>query len=270
MRLVSAEILCVCVLAICRGVPADAQSQFSGRVYAEPNMQVLAGAEVSIAEIAMTARSNEKGNFVIAGIASGTYTIRVRRVGFARYEGRITFGADDRIERAIVLPPVAPLDTMKVVGDYDLPLSFIENKAAGLGHFLTRADLESRDGQRLSNIMAQFPGVGIVRGRGSQSWILSKRYVLPISTSRKSAPPSVYIPTDYERSSGMIVGCYARVYLDGVLLNGGPTADPIDVNEYLVNGIEAIEYYDGAAQTPSRYARLNSNCGVLVIHTRRR
>lgn len=248
----------------------QAQSQFSGRVYAEPNMQVLSDVEVTIAELAKLARTNDRGNFTLVGISPGTYTVVARRIGYARFESRITFGADEKIERAIVLPPVAPLDTMKVVGDYDLPLSFIENKGAGLGHFLTRADLESRDGQRLSNILAQFPGVGIVRGRGSQSWILSKRYVLPISTSRKSAPPSVYIPTDYEKNSGMIVGCYARVYLDGVLLNGGPTADPVDVNEYLVKGIEAIEYYDGAAQTPSRYARLNSNCGVLVIHTRRR
>ncbi len=33
--------------------------------------------------------------------------------------------------------------------------------------------------------------------------------------------------------------------------------------------IEAIEHYAGPSQTPSRYARLTSSCGVLMIHTRR-
>ncbi len=33
--------------------------------------------------------------------------------------------------------------------------------------------------------------------------------------------------------------------------------------------IEAIEFYSSPAQTPSKYSRLNSRCGVYVIHTRR-
>jgi hypothetical protein len=41
------------------------------------------------------------------------------------------------------------------------------------------------------------------------------------------------------------------------------------VNDYGIKSIEAVEYYSSPAQTPSMYNRLNSTCGVFVIHTRR-
>jgi hypothetical protein len=40
-----------------------------------------------------------------------------------------------------------------------------------------------------------------------------------------------------------------------------------DINSIPVATIEAIEYYASAAQTPTKYSVLNSQCGVLVIHT---
>ena len=36
-----------------------------------------------------------------------------------------------------------------------------------------------------------------------------------------------------------------------------------------VEDIEAIEFFAGPAQTPAEYSDLGSNCGVLVLHTRR-
>jgi hypothetical protein len=36
-----------------------------------------------------------------------------------------------------------------------------------------------------------------------------------------------------------------------------------------VSSIEAIEFYATGAETPMKYASLNSECGVLVIHTLR-
>jgi hypothetical protein len=42
-----------------------------------------------------------------------------------------------------------------------------------------------------------------------------------------------------------------------------------DINSIPVASIEAIEYYATAAETPMKYATLNSECGVLVIHSLR-
>ncbi|HEY2165473.1 MAG TPA: hypothetical protein VGH04_15860, partial [Gemmatimonadaceae bacterium] len=40
-----------------------------------------------------------------------------------------------------------------------------------------------------------------------------------------------------------------------------------DVNSIGVTNIEAIEYYASSAEAPLKYSVLNSQCGVLVIHT---
>jgi len=74
----------------------------------------------------------------------------------------------------------------------------------------------------------------------------------------------------YEKTQGMIVACYAHVYVDGVLINGthNPT-DPFDLNEISPQSIEAMEFYAGPAETPMKYSRSGSGCGVLVIWLRR-
>jgi hypothetical protein len=65
--------------------------------------------------------------------------------------------------------------------------------------------------------------------------------------------------------------CWAQVYLDGVLQNGmkEPT-EPFDLKQIPVDRVEAIEFYAGGGETPLQYSRLGSQCGVLVIWTRRR
>jgi hypothetical protein len=69
---------------------------------------------------------------------------------------------------------------------------------------------------------------------------------------------------------GATPACYARVYVDNVLMYGGQDKEPLfNANSLSADGIEAIEYYAGAAQTPARYAGAGANCGVVVIYTRR-
>lgn len=66
--------------------------------------------------------------------------------------------------------------------------------------------------------------------------------------------------------------CYSLVYLDRALVYRGSTmaAEPLfDLNSISIDQVESIEFYAGASQTPFRYSTLNSQCGVLVIHTRR-
>ncbi len=62
--------------------------------------------------------------------------------------------------------------------------------------------------------------------------------------------------------------CYANVYLDRMLIYDGRQPLP-DVNSIVPDVLEAVEFYEGAAQIPAMYQRLNTNCGVLVLWTRR-
>ena len=64
--------------------------------------------------------------------------------------------------------------------------------------------------------------------------------------------------------------CYAHVYLNNAPYYRGGQGEPVpDINRFSPSQIEAIEYYAGSSQTPSQYSRLNSQCGVIVLHTRR-
>ncbi|MES2177937.1 MAG: carboxypeptidase regulatory-like domain-containing protein [Gemmatimonadota bacterium] len=79
----------------------------------------------------------------------------------------------------------------------------------------------------------------------------------------------LYCPSQAEQAMGMTCGCYAQVYVDNALMNPGKPTEPFDINTMPPSTIEALELYASPAQTPIRYQRMNSACGVVVIHTRR-
>ena len=247
----------------------SAGATFIGKIYADTTMRPIEGAEVTLSALARSSTSDSKGAFRFNNISPGTYRVRARRVGFVPFEAAIEFRAGETVQRGIVLPRLTVLDSVRVVGEVNVPLSFLENRARGFGHFLTRDELDKQGNRRLADIILQVPGLGIVQGRGGQGWILSKR--VPPRLRRPTTSgigEDLYSPGAYERSSGLVPGCYARVYLDAMLLNASTPAEPVNVNEFS-GSVEAIEYYSGPAQTPDRYSRLNSTCGVLVLHTRR-
>ena len=146
---------------------------------------------------------------------------------------------------------------------------FEANKRVGLGHFLTRDELQQREGQSTGNVLLQIPSIGLLRGRTSGAFIQSKRFVVPLSAVAGQGSSTVWQPSDAERLQGMVAGCYAQVYVDSQLMNPMQPTEPFDVNSIAPGQIEGIEYYASAAETPARYAKLNSNCGVLVIRRRR-
>ena len=144
-----------------------------------------------------------------------------------------------------------------------MPLSFDDHRRIGLGNFVTRAELDLHQGRPLAQVLRTFPGAAIANSRGSAAWVLASR-----------VPPSlggtgVYVPTASERRQGMPAGCYAKVYLDNILMNPGSPTEPFDVNSIGAEQAEAIEFYASAAQTPLKYATLDSSCGVIVIWRRR-
>jgi len=248
----------------------------TGKVFSDTSFKPVVGVEVTLPQLSKSAATNEKGVFRIGDIPPGTYLVRARRIGYLAFEENIEFRKGKTVDQPIVLPRISALDSVRVVGQVYTPISYLEHRAMGLGHFITREDLEKLHNIQLPSILSQVSGAGIVFGKGNKGWILSKR----VGTRLERMQPrrgengvpgqDFWFPaTDFEKGQGMVPGCYARVYHDGSLLNAGTYAEPIDVNEFMTKNIEAIEYYASPAQTPSRYAKLNAACGVLVIHSRR-
>jgi hypothetical protein len=181
----------------------------------------------------------------------------------------------------IALEPIAELDSVKVVGEmHDWGMEdFERNRKMGLGHFFTRADIAKFDAMHTSDVLEQTVGLTVMHGNGNQGWIQGK--------GRSASMRGGVVQVNREDAfAGAPNGCYATVYLDnarvysrttgvgsikqerGVWINENAT--PLfDANSIPPSQIEAIEFYSGAGQIPSKYMGLNTECGVLIIHTRR-
>ncbi len=173
--------------------------------------------------------------------------------------------------RAVTLEPVTVSEKMteRELRDFE------ENRRLGLGHFMTRAELAKYDGMKFAAVVQQLPGVGLVNGLTGSVWITSKHAPGALCPPDRDYVQCMrshgfYVPEAFEVRQGLKTACYALVYLDEMLMNGAtePT-EPFDVNAIAPEQIEAMEFYAGAAQTPLKYSRAGSNCGVLVIWRRR-
>ncbi len=249
-----------------------AVATFSGTVVADSTQRALADAEVSIPALSLTTRSNARGEFRLGEVPAGTHEIFVRRVGYGAITAPMTFAANDEEERRLVLRPLNVLDSVEVTADRtDIGLkSFEENRRVGLGEFLTRDDLAKNNGRKLGNIIQELNGAGVVQAANA-SWVLAKRHIVSLgsATGSRGGDGSTWFPSNAERMRGMRAGCYAQVWIDNQLMNPSSPTEPYDINGIAPDQIEALEWYGSPAQTPSKYSKLNSNCGVIVIHTRR-
>ena len=218
---------------------------FAGVVYLDSTHTPIADAEVSLPELALSTRSNERGIFRIAEVPPGTHALVVRKVGYGALETRLTFTAGT-LQREVFLSRQTTLDSVKVLAQRPVIREFEEHKKIGMGKFITRAQLETREGRRLGELLSTLAGVHIT-GKAPRAYVAGSR-----------GPRSINAPS-----------CLANVYLDRMLVYGRPTDPPFDVNTILPEEIEGIEYYASAAVTPMEYSTLNSACGVIVIWTRR-
>ena len=229
---------------------AEAQSglgTLTGVVRVDSTREPLRGAGVLLPSLERIALADSLGRFVLHQITPGTHRVVVRHLGFRPLSVYVTF-TGDTVEREFTLVHVVPrLDTVSVQRSAVIP-SFEEHRAIGLGVFITRAELEPQEGRKLSEVIGQIRGIRLEHRINGRAYVVSSRRAL----GRGGGPcrPPVYV------NNQMIF--YSR-----------PGEEPFDINSVLVGQIEAIEFYSGPATTPARYSRLQSDCGVLVIHTRR-
>jgi hypothetical protein len=116
----------------------------------------------------------------------------------------------------------------------------------------------------VGSILESLPGAMIVRGHGG-TWIRGSRAI-----SFNSIPP------DRQDSAlgAPAAACYSQIYLDNTMVFSGRIIaghwEPLfNLNSINPAQIEAIEFYASPAETPLKYSKMESHCGVVVIWTRR-
>jgi len=239
-----------------------------GTVVSEANAP-LSNADVAIPALSRNGLSDSLGRFRIVDIAAGTYDVRVRRLGYAVLTTTVEFKPGQVVERTLKLTRLVTLDTLSVVATpYDRMLrEFEDNRRLGLGKFWTRADLEKLEGFQMSSILSQVTGTRVVRGKGTSAWVARSRGVYTLGGTDASRR----IPSWFDRGLGAPpYQCYCDVYVNGVAVYSGRREEPLfNINSLAPADIEGVEFYARSAQTPARYSRLDSPCGVLVIWLRR-
>lgn len=274
------------VLGLLMTAPLAAEPQgieVRGTTVAFRSQVPLADVEVAIPSLSLSTRSDAAGGFRFPRVPPGTHKLTARRLGYQAFETDIRVGSAGPSLVRVVLLPLQRLDSVEVVAtplDNAL-LQFEEHRRVGLGKFVTRAELAKLEGLRTVSAVRPLSGVQVF-GNSNNSFINSKRAPKPEDCLPPARGPQevvsrlplttgqiFYDPDLAERRQGIACVCYAQVYLDDQLMNPGKPTPPFDINQIPVAGIEAIEWYSGPSQTPVQYTRLNSACGVLVIHRRR-
>jgi len=246
---------------------AATSATFAGVVTDSTN-QPIVGAEVSMPDLSKTTLTNEQGAFVLRDIAPGSQRVVVRHLGYGPIETQVTFVPGRTTQRRIAMMRTTTLDSVIVTEkavDHALD-DFEANRKLGLGHFITRAELAKQEGRTTGAALTTVPGIKVF-AIGPYAWVGSGRKNV---TSLQNRPVRLDKTDSAKRAP--LWDCYALVYLDDHLVFRGQKLnnewEPLfDINSIPVSEIEAIEYYATAAETPAKYSTLNSQCGVLVIHT---
>ena len=275
----------VVMAALCLSSTAAAQGNARATVagsVSDTSGTPLPQADVSFPALGVWTRTTTSGGFKITNLPEGNHRILVRRIGYAPIEEVVRVGAGTTALEPFRLVRLTTLDTVVTRGSYRDPgmEEFAERRNLGLGHFVTKAELDQRRGALVSSFLMQTPGLAIASVAGKE-WIGSKR---AMSTSCRGAPARVpntrmsdgtarclrseglyYVPDE----PGAHIMCHARVFLDEQLMNPGAPTPPFDLRSIVTTQVEAIEWYAGPSQMPLKYMARNSTCGVLVIRTRR-
>jgi len=198
--------------------------------------------EVTAPSVHVQTRSDTAGNFVLGSLPPGPVDISFRRLAFRPVSVSIQVPHDDTTEVEVTLKIVAQQLTAVLVQADAAHLrqldAFEARRKMGIGHFITRAEIEKRNPMLLSDMVRMIPGAMLLHTPGGQSVLRFARVGNP------ECPPQFYI--------------------DGVQATG------FNIDDMPVNDVEGVELYSGASGIPPEYNRLHSTviCGAVIIWTR--
>jgi hypothetical protein len=193
--------------------------------------QWVVGAHVRVVGTRATTRTDDRGNYVLAGLPAGRQALEIRQLGYALYYGMIELRAD-RTDRADVqLERAVTLDSLIISARQSKYPDFDRRRAEAIeGKFFTEDDIQRTHPLQLSEFFAR---VGIFRivGQGPDARMVSNR------------DPGCRNPV---------------MYFDRL---------PVDrINDVPPSLIGAIEVYPGLVSAPMQY---RSACGTVMLWSKR-
>jgi hypothetical protein len=232
--------------------PVAAQAVVKGRIVTDAGGKPLDHVEVTLDGANRSAATDENGRFRIDSIPIGVYTLYIRRIGFQPEIATLRVESADSVDLDLAMYAVATQLEELIATGHVRELSpsmaeFAERKQtlAGFGRFLGPDELRKSEGRTLADLLHD-RGITIVRMSRGQAIAIGK--------------------------GGTVDGTFCPMVLvrDGVLYSPGtsPSSTALDLNNYPISTLNAIEIYPRTVDAPIQYAGPLTLCGVIVLRSR--
>jgi hypothetical protein len=234
-----AAALAACAALLVRPLPAQTRGITVLGYVTDTASAPVPAAEVVVAGLDATARTDESGAFTLTGLRPGNIVLTVRRLGFRARSDQFRTAPGDTLQILLDLVPIpAELAEVKVterrvVRRLRALDEFDARRGQGFGSFVTRAEIERRRPMRTSDVLRSVSGVTVLAGRTGAE--------LRMTRSRECAPD---------------------IYIDGREMKG------YRIDDLPPSDIGGIEVFHGPSETPPRFRRAEAGCGVVSIWTR--
>jgi carboxypeptidase family protein len=211
--------------------------------------QPIADADVKVADLNLSAKTDWSGEARIAKVGVGQHSFQVVKTGYDSLVVTLQVQGDSigpvfrmATSATTTLAPVA------VTGDPSTSYlaEFEKRRQQGRGKYLTAADLEEKKNRSLVTLLGQSFGGLMATPDPSRPG----HYAL---TTRRGRPRL--------NGAGADTHCGVDIYLDS-----SPYTDDLDAIH--PSDLAGVEYYS-IESAPAEYRRLTDNCGVLILWSKK-
>ncbi|MEJ2217502.1 MAG: TonB-dependent receptor plug domain-containing protein [Gemmatimonadota bacterium] len=239
--------------------PAMAQVRVVGRVIENETGDPIKGVDITVrgpyGGYLAHRITDERGVFEYFAKRGVGIRFAAQRIGYKPNTTPILFfGKHDffrvelRLDRnAVLLAPLEVIARSGRRGSIKLA-NFRYRVLHGQGHYFTREDIEKRNPNRVTDLLAELPGVRLQSsGKGLRRVVHMAR-------------------TD-------ATNCPTQIWVDGFLINA-PGILPAGADNYTIDDVvqpqdvEGIEVYSGLSTVPPEFLNRWAQCGVVAIWTR--
>jgi len=217
------------------------KASVSGQVVLEAS-PTNAGSRVELVGTDNVAVTNEKGEFTMRNLPSGSKLLLVRHLGFVAQDVPVDLSSREETRVTIRLPKfVALMDPVLVTARRSVALDkvgFSKRSKTAFGYFIGPDRLATMHPYQVTDVLRLVPGIRVNYGPDGET----------VSSTRDV----------------MGGGC-VQYYVDDM-----PFLEltPGDVNRFVTGGeIVAVEVYQGY-NTPAQYMRAGGSCTTIVLWTR--
>lgn len=228
----------------------DQPGNIFGRVVDQDSQRRLDGVEVKVKDLGLSGMTNVRGLFRIADVPWGEHTLVFNHPFYGEQEQtvRVVGGRSHDLQvhlapEAVQMPPIlVRVKPRRWFGDM---VSLEDRINIGLGHIMTREQIEERQPMHLADVLRSVPGVDVVQSGSS----LSGSFTVTMRNAQNMAG----------------VKCPPGVWVDGVKWRH--SADVF--TNILGIELDVVEVYRGPSEVPGEFMDSSSSCGAVIVWTQR-